>query len=193
VVDAWPVEVARISLVGHSMGGLVARAACALDAAGRVRWSPLVTDVVTLGTPHLGAPLAGWARSGSAGLARLPETSAFGRIIDQRSVGILDLEHGLDLDAAPALSHARMRLVSGSLPHPLATRVFGDLLVRQVSATGDGRLFPDADVLHVPGADHFGLLNHPDVRRALVDWLDEPIGQASTVMTTRPTACPDTR
>ena len=86
-----------------------------------------------------------------------------------------------------------MRLVSGSLPHPLATRVLGDLLVRQISATGDGRLFPDADVLHVPGADHFGLLNHPDVRRALVDWLDEPIGQAPTVTTTRPTACPDTR
>ena len=193
VVDAWPVEVARVALVGHSMGGLLARVACALDAAEPARWSPLVTDVVTLGTPHLGAPLAGWARSGSAGLARLPETSAFGRIIDQRSVGILDLEHGLDLDAAPALPQARMRLVSGSLPHPLATRVLGDLLVRQISATGDGRLFPDADVLHVPGADHFGLLNHPDVRRALVDWLDEPIGQASTVMTTRPTACPDTR
>ena len=130
-----------------------------------------MTDVVTLGTPHLGAPLAGWARSGAAGLARLPETSAFGRIIDQRSAGILDLEGGLDLDVAPALPHARMRLVSGSLANPLATRALGDLLVRQVSATGGGRLFPDADVLHVPGADHFGLLNHPDVRRALVDWL----------------------
>ena len=118
VVDAWPVEVARVALVGHSMGGLVARVACALDAAGPVRWSPLVTDVVTLGTPHLGAPLAGWARSGSAGLARLPETSAFGRIIDTRSAGILDLERGLDLDAAPALPHARMRLVSGSLGRP---------------------------------------------------------------------------
>ena len=172
VVDAWPVEVARIGLVGHSMGGLVARVACALDAAGPAHWSPLVTDVVTLGTPHLGAPLAGWARSGATRLGRLPETSAFGRIIDQRSAGILDLERGLDLDAAPALPHARMRLVSGSLAHAVATRGLGDLLVRQASATGDGRLFPDADVLHVPGVNHFGLLNHPDVRRALVDWLD---------------------
>jgi hypothetical protein len=178
VVDAWPVAVGRIALVGHSMGGLVARVACALDAAGPGRWSPLVTDVVTLGTPHLGAPLAGWARHGAAGLARLPETSAFGRIIDQRSVGILDLERGLDLDTAPALPHARMRLVSGSLGGGgapvgwLATRALGDLLVRQASATGGGRLFPGADLLHVPGADHFGLLNHPDVRRALLDWLD---------------------
>jgi hypothetical protein len=178
VVDAWPVAVERIALVGHSMGGLLARVACALDAVGPVRWSPLVTDVVTLGTPHLGAPLAGWARSGSARLARLPETSAFGRIIDQRSVGILDLERGLDLEAAPSLPHARMRLVSGSLGRPgtstgwLATRAVGDLLVRQGSATGGGHLFPDADHVHVAGVDHFGLLNHPDVRRALLDWLD---------------------
>ena len=107
-----------MALVGHSMGGLVARVACALDAAGPASWSPLVTDLVTLGTPHLGAPLAGWARSGAAGLARLPETSAFGRIIDQRSAGILDLERGLDLDVAPALPHARMRLVSGSMANP---------------------------------------------------------------------------
>jgi len=178
VVGEWPVPVGRVALVGHSMGGLVARVACAVDAAGPAAWSPLVTDVVTIGTPHLGAPLAGWARSGSAGLARLPETSAFGRILDQRSVGILDLERGLDLDAAPALPHARMRLISGSVGSPgapmarLATRALGDLLVRQSSATGGGRLFPDADLLHVAGADHFSLLNHPDVRRALLDWLD---------------------
>jgi hypothetical protein len=70
-----------------------------------------------------------------------------------------------------------MRLVSGSLGRPgapvgrLATRALGDLLVRRDSATGGGRLFPDADLLHVAGADHFGFLNHPDVRRALLDWL----------------------
>ena len=36
VVDAWPVEVEEVALVGHSMGGLVARSAChiaALDGA----------------------------------------------------------------------------------------------------------------------------------------------------------------
>ena len=32
-------------------------------------------------------------------------------------------------------------------------------------------MFPDADVLHVRGTDHFGLLNHPDVYAALRDWL----------------------
>lgn len=168
VVASWPVPVERLVLVGHSMGGLVARAACA----GSGPWIPLVSDLVTLGTPHLGAPLAGWANRGSAGLARLPETAGFARILDRRSVGILDLERGLDDDAAPAPRHVRMRLVSGSLAR---LRFLGDLLVRRDSATAvaaDGRrMFPDAEVVHVPGADHFDLLNHDDVRRALLGWL----------------------
>ena len=177
VVDAWPVAVTRVGLVGHSMGGLVARVACALDAAGPLRWSPVVPTWSPSARPISGRGWRAGRGCGAAGLARLPETSAFGRIIDQRSVGILDLERGLGLDAAPALPHVRMRLVSGSLGRPgaplgrLATRAFGDLLVDRVSATGGGRLFPEADLLHVAGADHFDLLNHLDVRRALLDWL----------------------
>jgi pimeloyl-ACP methyl ester carboxylesterase len=185
LLAAWPVPVERLVLVGHSMGGLVARAACN----GSGPWIPLVSDLVTLGTPHLGAPLAGWASRGSAGLARLPETEAFARILDHRSVGIRDLERGLDGQAAPAQPHVRMRLISGSL-----TRLgfFGDLLVRRDSAAGEtpggGRLFPDAEVLHVPGADHFDLLNHDAVRAALLGWLaDEPprIDQAASPLAAR--------
>jgi pimeloyl-ACP methyl ester carboxylesterase len=167
VVAAWPVPVERVVIVGHSMGGLVARAAVARDAV----WTPLVTDVVTLGTPHLGAPLAGWARDGALGLARLPETAAFGRILDQRSVGILDLERGLDTDAAPLPPHVRIRLVSGSMRRRAAVRMLGDGMVRRESASGGG-LFPGADTLHLTDADHFDLLNDDVVRRALLEWLD---------------------
>ena len=66
-------------------------------------------------THTLGLVLPDSANPYFAELGRGIETAAFGRIIDQRSVGILDLERGLDLDKAPALPHARMRLVSGSL------------------------------------------------------------------------------
>jgi pimeloyl-ACP methyl ester carboxylesterase len=31
-------------------------------------------------------------------------------------------------------------------------------------------MFPGADVLHVPGAGHFDLLNHPGVYAALREW-----------------------
>ena len=50
----------------------------------------------------------------------------------------------------------------------------GDGLVRPPSAYGreDGvDLFPGAEVLHVPGAGHFDLLNHPRVAEALRRWL----------------------
>ncbi len=184
LVDEWPVPVTRIVLVGHSMGGLVIRAAGAVTAVGEAAtpgpdddWNQLVSDVVTLGTPHLGAPVAWGIGHGSRGLGLLPETAAFGRILDWRSVGVHDLVVGLAEDVAP-LPHARYHLVcatlSSSQRHPVG-HVVGDLLVRPRSAYGTDRrgheLFPGADRLHVGRTDHWGLLNHPEVLTALRSWL----------------------
>ncbi|WP_139977862.1 esterase/lipase family protein [Nocardioides litoris] len=178
LVEAWPVEVTRIALVGHSLGGLVIRAAGAVAAdPAAPDWNAMVTDVVTLGTPHLGAPIAWGVGQGSRGLSVLPETAAFGRILDWRSVGVRDLVLGLTEDVPP-LPHARYRLVSATLTeserHPVGD-VVGDLLVRPRSAYGRDRrgreLFPGAEVLHVGRTDHFGLLNHPEVLRRLRGWL----------------------
>ena len=55
LVDAWPGEVQDLVLVGHSMGGLVARSALhqAQDGTTSARpWTHLVRDTVTLGSPH---------------------------------------------------------------------------------------------------------------------------------------------
>ncbi len=140
-------------------------------------WNALVSDVITLGTPHLGAPIAWGIGHGSRGLGAMPETAAFGRILDWRSVGVHDLVVGLAEDVPP-LPHARYHLVCATVTrarrHPLGDLV-GDYLVRPRSAYGrdrrGGRLFPDADVLHVGRTDHFGLLNHPRIHRAMEDWL----------------------
>ncbi len=184
LVAHWPTDVRRIALVGHSLGGLVVRSACAVvsDAGGTTGppWNALVSDVVTLGTPHLGAPIAWALTTGSSGLARLPESAPFGAFLDNRAVSILDLRTGLPRDVLN-LPHARYHLVAATLTrsprHPVA-EVAGDLLVRYPSAIGRGRrgreMFPGADVLHVPGADHFDLLNHEDVYLALRDWLSAP-------------------
>lgn len=174
LVDAWPVPVRQIALVGHSMGGLIIRAGCAVTTERSQPWLALLTDVVTLGTPHLGADLALGVSHGSRFLGLLPEIAGFGRILEHRSPGIRDLERGLpDL---PPLPGVRYRLVSaalGSDRSPLGV-IFGDLLVRRASATGlrrSLRLFPDADLLHVCNSGHFELLNHPEVDRALAGWL----------------------
>ncbi|MGN6129568.1 MAG: lipase family alpha/beta hydrolase [Nocardioidaceae bacterium] len=176
LVERWPTEVRRIALVGHSMGGLIMRAACAVVTDAEHQWNRLVTDVVTLGTPHLGAPLERTVHVGARALGVLPESAPFGRILEYRSVGILGLRRGLAGDVQH-LPHARSRLVAatlaGSRRHPVS-ELFGDLLVRYPSAVGRDRrgreMFPGADVLHVRG-DHFGLLNHPQVYDALRRWL----------------------
>ncbi len=176
LVGAWPVPLERITLVGHSMGGLVARAACAAGSTSYRGWRDLVTDVITLGTPHLGADLAWAVGLGSRGLARIPETAAFGRILDVRSVGIVELSHGLDEGPGQEddAVDVRYRLVSGSLPGTWGV-LFGDLMVRRGSATGrsaGAELFPDAEVLHLEGVGHLELLNHAEVEVALLRWLE---------------------
>ncbi len=177
LVDAWPTEVRRVALVGHSMGGLMIRAGCAVATEHPRPWTQLLSDVVTLGTPHHGADLALGVRHGARLLGLSPESAGFGRILDERSPGIRDLERGLP--ELPPLPHVRYRLVSaeiGSPRNPLSW-LLGDLLVRRPSATASSRrrralrLFPDADLLHVPNAGHFALLNHPDVYRAMEQWL----------------------
>ena len=176
LVSSWPTAVRRIALVGHSMGGLIMRAACAVDTDAESPWNDLVTDVVTLGTPHLGAPLERGVALGAKALSWLPESAPFGRILEYRSVGILDLRGGLAPDVQN-LPNAKYHLVAatlaGSPRHPVS-ETLGDMLVRYPSATGKARrgreMFPGADVLHVKGG-HFDLLNHPQVYDALKSWL----------------------
>ncbi|TIC86745.1 alpha/beta hydrolase [Nocardioides sp. GY 10113] len=179
LVASWPVPVTRIALVGHSMGGLVIRAATAVSTkgAGATGWSSLVSDVITLGTPHLGAPIASGFDRGDAAFGGLPEAAALARFVAMRSAGVRDLAAGLD-EEVPPLPHARYRLVLATLTasprHPLG-HVLGDLLVRPGSARGRDRggreLFPGAEVLHLGRTGHFGLLNHPEAHDALRRWL----------------------
>lgn len=175
---AWPVPVERIALIGHSQGGLVIRAAADAVDDGDDPWVARVSDVVTLGTPHLGSPVARGVGHGARLLAVLPESAAFGRLLERRSVGVRDLVEGLAQDVPP-LPHARYRLVAATLTasprHPVGW-LAGDGLVRVASAYGRSardhvELFPGADVVHLPRTHHLDLLNDPRVHRALGEWL----------------------
>lgn len=180
LVEAWPTEVRRIAFVGHSMGGLIVRAACAVSTPADRDWTSRVTDIVLLGAPNLGSPVERSIARGVRLFHKVPELAPFARIFDQRSVGVLDLHDG-PADEVAHVPHARYHLVAATLTrsprHPLAATV-GDLLVPFRSAAGllpDGtEVFPKADVLHVPGAHHFDLLNHDDVHAAIRGWLAVP-------------------
>jgi pimeloyl-ACP methyl ester carboxylesterase len=189
LVVATPID--EIVLVGHSMGGLVARSACHYGAAEGHAWAAAVRHVFCLGSPHLGAPLEKGANALGWALARLPETRAVARIVNGRSVGIKDLRYGAcleedwcDCDAdelltdrchdVPFLPHATFYFVAATLDG-VSGELLGDLLVRYPSAAGAGRKrhvpFALEDGHHVRGLTHFELLNHPAVYEQMRAWL----------------------
>jgi pimeloyl-ACP methyl ester carboxylesterase len=159
----------EIALIGHSMGGLVARAACHHGG----DWTSRVRLTVSLGTPHLGAPLAQAVHHASTGLNVFPETRPFARFLDRRSAGIRDLRHGFLLDEVPLLEGPTHCFVSAtvtrSAKHPIG-RLVGDTLVLASSACGRERLeFHDG--LELGGTHHLALLNHPEIHERLLTWL----------------------
>ncbi|TWS26225.1 alpha/beta hydrolase [Tsukamurella sputi] len=198
LVAAWPVPVTDLVLIGHSMGGLVARSAAhRADEAG-MAWPAAVSATVSLGTPHLGAPLEQAAHYGSAALAAVPETAPFGRLLRRRSAGIRDLRAGSivdedwrdrDADALGAAAAAEVPLLDGAehffvaatftrdARHPLG-RLLGDGLVLPASAGGRGKArrigFTDDAGMHLGGAHHFTLLQSDVVYERIRAWLDQP-------------------
>ena len=195
LVSGWPVPVTEIALVGHSMGGLVARSGAHQAERDRMAWPTLVRRVIALGTPHMGAPLEQAVHYASAALAALPETRPVSRFLRRRSAGIRDLRHGslVDedwLDADPDALRARVcaevpllhgathcfvtASVTRSPRHPIG-RLVGDYLVLQASGSGRSRSrrigFDEQYGHHVGGAHHFALLNHPAVYEKLAEWL----------------------
>ncbi len=94
LVAHWPGPLDELVIVGHSMGGLVARAAC--HAAGRrsLAWLHRLTRLVFLGTPHHGAALERGGRLVDAALELSPYAAPFARLGRARSAGITDLRYG---------------------------------------------------------------------------------------------------
>jgi pimeloyl-ACP methyl ester carboxylesterase len=195
VIAAWPVEVAEIALVGHSMGGLVSRSACHLAAKDGAAWVQTVRHIVSLGSPHMGAPLEQAVHVASYAFGKLPETRMFSTFLRRRSSGIRDLRRGSLVDEdwrdrdpealraaaceeVPLLDGATHCFVSATVTrsprHPVG-RVVGDTLVLQPSASGRSRTrklgFQDEFGLHIGATNHIALLNHPAVYEKLREWL----------------------
>ncbi len=193
-VDAWPAGLDELLLVGHSMGGLVARSACHQAWQRGDPWVSAVRHVVYLGCPHLGAGLEQWVSRLSEALTKLQPSRPLAAVLDRRSAGIKDLHSGCLLEDdwrdsgarakrrvhdVPLLPWAKHYTVSATVTtsrHGPLGQVVGDLLVQPESAlggTGQGRHipFPAENICHVDGLHHFQLLNHPTVYEAIRGWL----------------------
>jgi pimeloyl-ACP methyl ester carboxylesterase len=191
---AWAVPVEEIALIGHSMGGLLARSACHYH--GGSAWASKVRHVFMLGAPHRGAPLELAVYAAGAALSRLPETRALAAALDRRSAGIKDLGRGYIVEEdwrehdpeafltrtgqeVPFLRSANHYFVSASVSGDAEAalgRIVGDMLVLRASAWAHGgrgeRLrFPVGNYAHVAGANHMDLVAHPSVYAQLARWL----------------------
>ena len=193
LVAQWPVPVTELAIVGHSLGGLVARSAAHQGHDRGDEWTTKLRHVVGLGTPHLGAPLERVVSRGMHRLARLPETRPIAALINRRSVGIKDLRYGAILEddwrgfdpdeflhdrvtpgtLIPGVAYS---MASATLSRDPDGRFAFDLLVQHASAHGVGKIrsipFDPARSHHIGGKHHFDLLADPTVYAALRRWLD---------------------
>jgi len=123
LLNTWPHPIERLVLLGHSMGGLVARSALHQGAQASQPWVSRVDGLVCLGTPHHGAPLERAGHGLDILLSAAPYAAPLARLGKLRSVGIADLRHGTVRTEDPAKqtqtqTHAHTRT---PLPKPLPT------------------------------------------------------------------------
>lgn len=191
LVDAWPVEVAEIALLGHSMGGLVARSACHYGESSH--WRSKLKKLLCIATPHHGstleragnwlglliginrysAPLAALGRIRSAGVTDL----RFGNVVDEDWEGRDRFSHIGDSRKPLALPDGVACFAIAGTTAPKARRALpGDGLVPVNSALGKHSrdaltlAFPAAHQWIGFGIGHVDLLSRIEVYERIRDW-----------------------
>ena len=193
LLAAWPVPLQRVLLLGHSMGGLVARSALHHGAQAGQTWPARVDELVCLGTPHHGAPLERAGHGLDILLGAAPYAAPLARLARVRSAGITDLRHGnllpprhaasgrlLPPASVPLPAHIKRYAIAaqlGDTAEMLKGRLLGDGLVPVASALGR-HARPARTLAFAPerqavlqGMNHLDLLNRPEVAAKLLGWL----------------------
>ncbi|MDJ0947236.1 MAG: alpha/beta fold hydrolase [Kiloniellales bacterium] len=197
LIAAYPREVEEIVLVGHSMGGLVARSAAHYGAKAEAEWIGRLRHLVCLGTPHLGSPLEKGVNvlASLLGAFDTAGTQVPAELLEARSAGIKDLRFGYTTDEEwqgkdpdgvlddnrqdlPLVDGVGYIAIAASVTrdpeHPLGA-LLGDLLVRLPSAAGRApeptRSIPFQSERVLTGMSHLDLANHPEVYRVLKGYL----------------------
>ena len=126
LLDAWPVPVGELTILAHSMGGLLARSAHHYAVTAQLRWPVLLRSLVFLGTPHHGAPLERGGHWIDILLGISPYSAPFARLGKIRSAGITDLRFGdlRDEDWQNRGTGKRRAAAAHALPLPEKTRCF---------------------------------------------------------------------
>ncbi len=203
-LDSAPQPAPQLVIIGHSMGGLVARSAVHFARQAGMSWPQHLTDLVFLGTPHHGAPLERAGNWIDVVLGATPYAKPFARLGQVRSAGITDLRHGYVQDedwrgqdrfARRAAPHLHLPLPDGVRCFAVAGHIgaddahtkgrlsgqfWGDGLVPLASALGQhvdpARCLAFAPDRQWTGAslNHLQLLSDTRVHAQLRRWLVRP-------------------
>lgn len=195
--ESWPVPIDELTIVAHSMGGLVTRSAVHDAERDGMHWRAQLKNLVFLGTPHHGAPLEKIGHVVHRILDLTAHSAPFARLARLRSAGITDLRYGNvlteDWSGYERFGRGADRRQSVPLPEGvgcyavaaamakkrglLADRLIGDHWVPVRSALGQHREkdrcldFHKGAQLVVFGASHMNLLSSSQVNAKLIEWL----------------------
>ncbi|HOM13430.1 MAG TPA: alpha/beta hydrolase [Rubrivivax sp.] len=193
----WPVPLRELVIVGHSMGGLVARSAIHAAETRALDWRRHSSRLVCLGTPHHGAVLERGGHLLDIVLGLSPYVVPFARLGKARSAGITDLRYGnlqhADWQDRPAheqkcddrkptplpegVAVYLLAATTAEQPRGLRHAAVGDGLVSLASAWGEhperahALVLPASHKRLITQANHWDLLSRPEAAQALRDWL----------------------
>lgn len=195
LLNNYPIPIESITIIAHSMGGLVTRSACFYAGEFQHKWVEKVKTVFFLGSPHDGAPLEKFGNILAHTLTKLPlpYTGLAGHIINLRSDGIKDLRFGYlrdedwvgkDQDAllekskypVPLLDHIDYFVITGKIlanSDSLLSEWLGDIMVPKPSALGKAKEeehhlnFKEENHREFPGLDHLSLMHNLDVYKEI--------------------------
>jgi pimeloyl-ACP methyl ester carboxylesterase len=197
LVTTWPARVTEVTIVAHSMGGLVTRSACQIAEDEGLPWRRVLRAIVFLGTPHQGAPLERVGNVLGAGLGLSRYSAPLTALAHIRSAGVTDLRFGLTRDdewqgvdrfavetdprkAAALPPDTACFAIAASISQEGSPTPLGDGLVPIASALGRHER-PELSLAFDPSHQrvlstlhHQDLLSDSRVLEQLVTWLSMP-------------------
>lgn len=194
LAQAWPVPMSELVLLGHSMGGLVARSACHAASVDERLWLSALRHLICLGSPHHGSPIERGGNLFEVLLGVTRYSAPIARLGRLRSAGVTDLRYGNVIEAdwkdhdrfrhgrdvrrsVPLPENVGCFAIAGELPNATAQKLFGDGLVPVDSALGRHRRpevalkFPAEHQWVARDTGHLELLSSTAVYDKLRGWL----------------------
>lgn len=178
----------RLILIGHSMGGLVARSALHQARERGDAWVERLSHLACLGSPHQGAVLERLGNQANRLLGATPYSRPLMRLGNLRSDGIRDLRFGYVIEEqwrdrpldeprphgkVPLDPKVRQLFLAGSISGEGQQPARGDWLVQVDSGLGL-RLYQDAPYLTrrlLYRLGHMAMLEDPRTYACLKEWL----------------------